>query len=254
MKNFTPDVFKCELAKIYGEREAGSIIELYREQKGELTEVDMGRMLSSEPIQYIIGEAHFYGREFYVNPSTLIPRGETEELVHLIIKDLGQNFNGTILDIGTGSGIIATTLSLELPNAKISAIDISAEAVETAKRSAERYSASVNFYLQDIFTTENLEFDVVVSNPPYIRESEMEQMHSNVLDFEPHTALFVSDSDPLIFYREIAKRTPAQLYFEINEALGEEMVAMLTEQGFSQIEIIKDIHNRDRVCRARRQR
>ncbi len=254
MKNFNEDVFIAKLAEIYGEREACSIIKLYKEEIGELSVVDMERLLSCEPVQYVIGRAHFYGREFYVNPSTLIPRGETEELVHLVISDLNSNFSGTIVDIGTGSGIIATTLSLELPHAKVSALDISEKAIETAMASARELNAEVNFLVQDIFTAQALEYDIVVSNPPYIRESEKAQMHNNVLDYEPHTALFVPDNDPLIFYREIARKTPNVLYFEINEALGIEIEKMLKQEGFSEIIIINDLHNRPRICRAKRLR
>lgn len=252
--NISAEDFTARLSSLYGEREARSIIALYNEEKGEITPQDKLRLLSAEPVQYIVGRAHFWGREFKVNSSTLIPRGETEELVYLITKRLGSSFSGSILDIGTGSGIIAISLALDLPKAKLSAIDISEKAIETAKSNSEEFGAKIDFKVQDIFETKELNFDVVVSNPPYIKESEKELMHHNVLDFEPHTALFVSDNDPLIFYREIARRTPNLLFFEINENHGSDLVEMLQNEGFTDIEIIKDLHDRDRICTAKRKK
>ncbi len=254
MKNDTEQDFIQELISLYGEREALSILKLYNEEKGELTDTDRQRLLSSEPIQYIIGRAHFWGREFAVNPSTLIPRGETEELVHLIIKNLTPEFSGSIVDVGTGSGIIATTLALELPKAKVSALDISEEAIKTARANSQEFAANVECSVQDIFDCKELDFDIVVSNPPYVTESEKKLMHPNVLKWEPHTALFVSDEDPLIFYRTIARLTKKTLYFEINEHLGTQMTEMLLQEGFTDIQIIKDIHSRDRICTAKRKK
>lgn len=251
MKKNIPSDFAAQLENLYGEREARSILKLYNETKGELTPLDAERLLSAEPLQYILGEAHFYGREFNVNQYTLIPRGETEELVVKVVKSLGKDFSGSILDVGTGSGIIAITLSKELPKATISAIDISEGAIEVAKSNAEKFKANVEFKVQDIFECTELDYDVVVSNPPYVTEKEKEQMHPNVLDFEPDTALFVSDHDPLIYYREIAKLS-RRVFFEINEHFGSEMSEMLSSLGYSEIEVIKDIHDRERICTAKR--
>ncbi len=254
MRNNIAPNFLEPLSALYGEREARSILRLYSEEKGELSEVDFKRLMDSEPIQYIIGTGHFYGREFNVNSFTLIPRGETEELVQRVIRSLGDDFGGTILDVGTGSGAIAVTLAAELKNAKVSAIDFSKGAIEVAESNAAKFGAEVDFSVQDLFDAGNFEHDVVVSNPPYVTQSEKKLMHSNVLEFEPDTALFVEDCDPLVFYREIARRTKNLLFFEINEMFGAQMKEMLESEGFEQIEVIKDIHDRDRICTAKRKR
>ena len=215
------------------------------------------RLSNNEPIQYIIGETVFYDLTFRVNKSTLIPRPETEELVHLIINEQ-KNKDIHILDIGTGSGCIAISLAKNLVSALVSALDISHNAISTAKTNALNNNVNVNFFIQDIFKVENLcnKYDVIVSNPPYIRNSEKVLMQKNVLDFEPHSALFVDDEDPLIFYRTIsifAKKHLNKngiLYFEINEALGKEMREMLSALNFNKIEIIKDLFDKDRIVKA----
>lgn len=206
------------------------------------------------PIQYIIGSAPFYGREFKVGPSVLIPRNETEELVHLIIKE--NNFPGLkILDLGSGSGCIPITLALELELASVSGVDISEEAVHLAEFNASELGAWVNFSILDILSEDlpSLEWDILVSNPPYVRRSEKAQMHQNVLDYEPHLALFVSDEDPLLFYRVISQKGNAvlksggKLYFEINEAFGAQVVDLLSSIGYEQIRLIKDLNDKDRI-------
>jgi len=215
------------------------------------------RLSKNEPIQYIIGETEFYDLTFKVNKYTLIPRPETEELVHLIINEQ-KNKDIHILDIGTGSGCIAISLAKNLVSALVSALDISHNAISTAKTNALNNNVNVNFFIQDIFKAENLcnKYDVIVSNPPYIRNSEKVLMQKNVLDFEPHSALFVDDEDPLIFYRTIsifAKKHLNKngiLYFEINEALGKEMREMLSALNFNKIEIIKDLFDKDRIVKA----
>lgn len=207
------------------------------------------------PIQYILGNAHFYGLEFEVNENTLIPRPETEELVEWIVKK--NEFKGKIkiLDIGTGSGCIAISLAKNLPVATIFAIDVSEKALETAKRNAVKNEADVTFLLKNILETEDLgqNFDIIVSNPPYVRNLEKEEIKKNVLDYEPHLALFVEDDDALIFYRKIAELgqknlvEKGQLYFEINQYLGTEMMDLLQAKNFKDIELRKDIYDNDRM-------
>jgi len=227
------------------------------------------RLLQQEPIQYVLGDTEFFGYPFQVNQHTLIPRPETEELVAWIIEDVKNknqensqhkplNSNITILDIGTGSGCIPISLAKELPQAKVSSIDVSEEALQVARKNSTLNEIVVNFIQQDILKAENLQekYDVIVSNPPYVRELEKEQMHQNVLDFEPKLALFVENDDPLIFYRKIAKLAKnaltenGKLYFEINEYLPEEMVSLLEEIGYQNIELKKDIFGKFRMCKA----
>jgi len=207
------------------------------------------------PIQYILGNAHFYGLEFEVNENTLIPRPETEELVEWIVKK--NEFKGKIkiLDIGTGSGCIAISLAKNLQDATVFAIDVSEKALETAKRNAMKNEADVTFLLKNILETEDLgqNFDIIVSNPPYVRNLEKEEIKKNVLDYEPHLALFVEDDDALIFYRKIAELgqknlvEKGQLYFEINQYLGTEMMDLLQAKNFKDIELRKDIYDNDRM-------
>jgi len=207
------------------------------------------------PIQYILGKAHFYGLEFEVNENTLIPRPETEELVEWIVNK--NEFKGKIkiLDIGTGSGCIAISLAKNLQDATVFAIDVSEKALETAKRNAVKNEADVTFLLKNILETEDLgqNFDIIVSNPPYVRNLEKEEIKKNVLDYEPHLALFVEDDDALIFYRKIAELgqknlvEKGQLYFEINQYLGTEMMDLLQAKNFKDIELRKDIYDNDRM-------
>lgn len=217
----------------------------------------MDRLRTGIPIQYIMQSAPFYGREFKVNPAVLIPRNETEELVHLIIqenKDAGLN----ILDVGTGSGCISITLALEMDRPNILAVDISRDVLDLAQSNASIHHTAINFLLLDAleedFPTNNL--DIIVSNPPYVRESEKEKMHKNVLDHEPHLALFVTDHDPLVFYRKIAQKgknclkVKGKLYFEINEALGHQVQEMLLTLGYTEIRLLKDLNNKDRIITA----
>lgn len=244
--------FQAKLAQIYGEREARAIVDLYRSSCGELTDDVCRRLLACEPVQYVIGDAHFYGRQFDVTPSVLIPRGETEELVRKVIVALGRDFDGSIIDVGTGSGAIAVTLALELPKAKVTAIDICECALGVARRNAEKLRAEVEFVCQDVLNAPYFTHDVVVSNPPYVTNSERDVMASNVLDFEPHKALFVDDEDPLLFYREIARRAQGLLFFEINAQFGDQTAEMLNKLGYTDVKVERDIHDRDRICTARR--
>jgi release factor glutamine methyltransferase len=201
---------------------------------------------------------HFYGLEFEVNSAVLIPRPETEELVDWIVqksKIKNQKSKIKILDIGTGSGCIAIALAKNLPNAQVFALDVSEQALATAKTNAELNQVTIQFLHQSILETENLcqQFDVIVSNPPYVRELEKQEIKKNVLDNEPHLALFVEDNDALIFYRKIAQlaqknlNPQGQLYFEINQYLGQEMLDLLREMGFKNSELRQDIYGNDRM-------
>lgn len=211
---------------------------------------------SGRPIQYILGEADFYGLKFYVNPDVLIPRPETEELVYIIIETIKSSSSRykTLLDIGTGSGCIPVAIKKNLPNVNVSALDVSVPALEVAKGNAKLNSVAVNFIPANILTyaTEQV-YDIIVSNPPYIKEDEKASMHLNVLSHEPHLALFVTNEDPLVFYKAIADFSQKQLskdgflFFEINEFLGNEMVEMLSSKGFRDVKIIKDMQGKDRM-------
>lgn len=228
------------------------------------------RLNTHEPIQHILGETEFYGRRFLVNDSVLIPRPETEELVKYIVDKQKNQFPVTnnplqILDIGTGSGCIAISLAKELPNFKVFAYDISEKALETAKKNAELNKADVTFEKVDILSSQlsiingrrsAYPLSIIVSNPPYVTKQEIDRMQKNVLDFEPHLALFVEDSEPLIFYEAIANfafnnlTNNGLVAVEINEALGEETADIFRRKGFSEVEIIKDIHQKDRFVSA----
>ncbi len=212
---------------------------------------------SGRPLQYILGETIFYDYTIKLTPATLIPRQETEELVDLIIKE-NSGFKGTILDFGTGSGCIAIALAGNLPGSDITGFDISDEALLVASENAKQNNVNVLFRRADIL---NFDFSlvsragIIVSNPPYVRDSEKKLMSRNVLDFEPHQALFVSDSDPLLFYRgilNIAERiliANGKIYFEINEALGKSMVNLMESFGYGNIMIMKDINGKDRMIK-----
>ena len=204
------------------------------------------------PIQYILGETYFYNLKFNVNSSTLIPRPETEELVRYI---LSHNFS-SVLDIGTGSGCIAISIAKN-SNASIDAIDNSKEALEIAKSNAILNSVDVNFMFNDVFGfSVTKKYDLIVSNPPYVLNSEKKYMHQNVIDYEPHNALFVEDSNPLIFYEKIALiasknlNSNGLLFFEINEKFGEQIIDLLLKLNFVDIELKKDINGRDRIIKS----
>lgn len=271
--------FKTELKNIYPDREIQSFIDillqyyagidktkaflnpdkqLLPEQVFELEQA-LKKLKQEIPVQYIIGETEFYGLAFKVNSDVLIPRPETEELVDLIIKTHLHKNKIKILDIGTGSGCIPITLKKHLPDADIFAMDISEKALKIAKDNAAINQTKIHFIKDDILNPRKKDygqFDVIVSNPPYVRESEKSLMQKNVLENEPHLALFVKDEDALIFYRAIidfAKKhfkPEGFIYFEINEAFGSELVELLKQNNFSQIKIIKDISGKDRIVSA----
>ena len=221
--------------------------------------VILAELQQEKPIQYITGEAWFYGLQFEVNENTLIPRPETEELVEWILNSpiIQHPTPITILDIGTGTGCIPISLKANLPQANVSAIDVSKQALEVAKRNAELNKVEVNFIQTNILEVENLNqhFDVIVSNPPYVRNLEKQEIKKNVLDYEPHLALFVEDTDALLFYRKIAQLALKNLspngllFFEINQYLGKETVELLENLGFKNIELKKDIYGNDRMIR-----
>ena len=218
--------------------------------------IDFEKLKTGEPIQYILGKGPFYGREFFVTQDTLIPRNETEELVHLIIKENPQP-NLKILDIGTGTGCIPISLFLEMNQSKVFGIDVSEKALEVAKKNSETQNAKVNWILCDILqkpVPEN-KLDILVSNPPYIPERGKALMHKNVLGFEPELALFVPDSDPLLFYREIAQKgltalkKEGKIYFEIHEEYGIEVVELLESLGYSKVQCVQDLNGKDRIVK-----
>jgi release factor glutamine methyltransferase len=220
----------------------------------------LDRINNHEPVQYILGEAHFFGRVFYVNTAVLIPRPETEELVEQVIQTVKRSINNhkpKIMDIGTGSGCIPVTLSHQFRDAEIYGTDISTTALAVAKRNAEQHKVSVTFLQHDILT-ESIPFqdlDIVVSNPPYIADFEKLSMKQNVLDFEPHTALFVEGNDPLLFYRTISEKATAalrhggMLLTEINELFGTKVVDIFMEAGFSDVQIVGDLQGKDRIVK-----
>lgn len=220
----------------------------------------LARLEKYEPIQYITGKTEFYGLPFKVSKAVLIPRPETEELVEMILSDSKTVETQKILDIGTGSGCIAIALAKNLPESKVSAIDISHDALEIAKQNAILNEVDVNFMNMDILNVDFLpqSYDIIVSNPPYVRNQEKEMMKENVLEYEPEAALFVSDTNPLVFYKKIAhlakdKLSPnGKLFFEINEYLGDDLVSFLKEIGFKEIRLHKDFAQKDRMISCRR--
>ena len=270
--------FFLELSNLYPETEIQSFFNILIQYKLNLSRVDLALQPSLEfnnsefdffqkaltnlknqiPIQYIIGETEFYGLNFNVNSNVLIPRPETEELVDWVIKDHQNSPSIKILDIGTGSGCIAISLAKNLPNTEVFALDVSAEAIKTAKSNAAINNVTVNFIEANILTLTKLphKFDIIVSNPPYVRELEKEQMQTNVLANEPHLALFVKNNNPLLFYNKIADLAKSNLnkyghlYFEINQYLGAETVNLLKLKGFKNIQLKKDIFEVDRMTRA----
>ena len=214
------------------------------------------RLKREEPIQYILGYCDFCGLRFKVTPATLIPRPETSELVEWVASE--ATGNERILDIGTGSGCIAVSLAHKMPQSKVTAWDISTDALAVAAKNSKANNCAVAFEQVDILAYEPTgeQFDIIVSNPPYIKENEKAAMHSNVLNWEPHTALFVPNNDPLLFYRTIAEKglillnTGGTLYFEINRAHGKETIEMLAALGYTSIELRKDFADNDRMIRA----
>ncbi|KGL62955.1 peptide chain release factor N(5)-glutamine methyltransferase [Polaribacter sp. Hel1_85] len=290
--------FSDELSDIYPKTEIDSFFFLLIEDKLNLQRIDtvlkpdflinetvllelksiINRLQKEEPLQYILGETEFYGLPFKVNKNTLIPRPETEELVEWIIQEVTKRqsdkvvkFNTdvistknkekslSILDIGTGTGCIPISLAKNLKNVTVSTIDVSSEALKTAKQNAILNNVDISFLEMDILVAEKLpqQYDIIVSNPPYVRELEKVEIKNNVLENEPHLALFVDDENPLIFYSKIADLAKTYLakngllFFEINQYLGKETKEMLNQKGFKNIELKKDLFGNDRMTKTR---
>jgi release factor glutamine methyltransferase len=227
-----------------------------REQAFRIIEISK-ELKEGKPIQYILGETSFYNCRIKVNSATLIPRPETEELVELIIRE-NRGFKGDIIDFGTGSGCIAVALKANIPGANVTGIDISESAIRVARENALLNNVTVSFITGNIFTPGKIEEQkagIIVSNPPYVRNSEKKSMSRNVLGFEPHIALFVNDSEPLVYYKALLDAADKMLvesgrvYFEINEAMGSSMVMLLTSYGYTDVQLIADINNKDRMIK-----
>lgn len=247
------DVFGFSTLELYGGKDRS-----FSEKDQMLLSDILGRLRKNEPIQYIIGVETFCGLTFEVTPDVLIPRPETRELVEWIVDDWKAKPCCRILDIGTGSGCIPVSLAKMLDDAQVESWDISVEALQVARRNGERNGVNVCFRQKDVLAAvpEGNLYDVMVSNPPYIAESERVNMDANVLDWEPSIALFVPDADPLLFYRKIAElglemlAGGGALYFEINQAYGLETVRMLESMGYGQVELRKDGWGNDRMVKA----
>jgi len=281
-------IFHKELDAIYGENEVSSFFYLCLEYYLDIPRIQLAlepefsihksetedfiatldALKFQKPIQYIFGETHFYGLKFKVNESVLIPRQETEELVSLIVSDVNSSTSNEIekpikiLDIGTGSGCIAISLAKNIKNAEVYALDISKEAIKIAKENATYNNVNVHFINIDILNQsiwdssfQDVEFDVIVSNPPYVRNLEKPEIQPNVLENEPHLALFVDDDNPLIFYKAITDfsifklKSKGLLYFEINQYLGNQTKQLLVDANFNKIQLKKDLNNNDRILK-----
>jgi release factor glutamine methyltransferase len=268
--------FIDELTTLYDVQEAESFFYLILENTTKMKRIDLAllpdsifsgshlsewnlilkQLLLEIPIQYLLGTTSFFGLEFEVNESVLIPRPETEELVDWVLSTTSHL--NTFLDIGTGSGCIAISIAKNRTDSKVSAIDVSESALKTAQKNAANNDVSVSFLQKNILETSDLEcqLDCIVSNPPYVRILEKAEIKKNVLDHEPHLALFVDDNDPLLFYRKIAQlalknlNSNGYLFFEINQYLGKEMNDLLVEMGFENVTLKKDIYSNDRMIRA----
>ena len=276
--------FLIEISELYPKEEILSFFFLLVHHKLKLTRADLAirpnqivenseltfflnainQLKDEEPIQYIIGETEFYGLPFTVDSNVLIPRPETEELVDWILNEFRiQNSEFRIIDIGTGSGCIAIALAKHLPKARVYAVDISKQALQIAKKNANHNNVNIHLIKLDILKPnviqgidKDLKFDIIVSNPPYVRESEKHEIQKNVLQNEPHQALFVEDANPLIYYDKITDfaklhlTTNGVLFLEINQYLGKEMVTLLQQKKFKNIELRKDIFGNDRMVKA----
>jgi release factor glutamine methyltransferase len=292
LKNYKT-TFLQELSSLYEEQEIESFFYIILDKLHSLKRIDLAlnpqtvmdgvhlkqwknivsELKQQKPIQYILGETEFYGLRFLLNENTLIPRPETEELVELIIESTNYELRNTklkVLDIGTGSGCIAISLSKHLANSEVFAIDVSEKALAVAKKNSELNDVKVNYINVDILKINDLkelaihnlqlatQFDIIVSNPPYVRNLEKYEIKPNVLEYEPHLALFVDDIDPLLFYRKIAElaiknlNPNGKLYFEINQYLGKETVELVKSFGFKNVKLIKDIYGNDRMIEGTR--
>ncbi len=270
--------FLKELSSLYDEKEIESFFYIVLESFHNIKRIDLAlnpamemdamqlsrwrnvldELKKEKPIQYILGETEFYGLPFLVNENTLIPRPETEELVELIISNnrtIQKSYILKILDIGTGSGCIGISLAKNIANSQVALLDVSLRALLVARKNAAINKVNVDITHMDIIETTDLntQFDIIVSNPPYVRNLEKAEIKTNVLEYEPHLALFVEDHDALLFYRKIAQLAKknlsenGQLYFEINQYLGKETVELLENLGFKNIKLKKDVYGNDRM-------
>lgn len=272
------DMLFEKLIPLYGKAEAVSIAQIVLEDgfgirnvnvKKELSEIEVQRihtfaerLLKKEPVQYVVGMTYFYGYKFTVNPSVLIPRPETEELVHWILEDHSKGTNTSILDVGTGSGCIPITIKKKRPHWQVEAVDVSETALETAALNAKNLNATISFHQLDFLNETDWQhlpsYDIIVSNPPYIPHQERHLMPDHVLDFEPDTALFVADGNPLVFYRKLAifakqhLRKNGNLYVETNEFNAQEVKTCFEAHGLPYVEIRKDMQGKERMVRGGR--
>lgn len=274
------NAFFDSLSGWYPEEEIGSFFYLLLEEYLQLSRMDFAlnpeketaseyvekfekaikRLRNHEPVQYIIGHEMFFDLKFFVSPATLIPRPETEDLVRLVLNEAKEIKKDriSILDIGTGTGCIAISIAKNLKNAEVDAMDVSESALEIAEKNAKYNEVKINFIEDDVLSVDELfkKYDFIISNPPYVRESEKERMEKNVLLHEPETALFVKDEDPLVFYRKITSLAKlyllphGKLFFEINEYLGEELVEMIEGFGFPKVKLIEDLYGKNRFIEA----
>ncbi len=272
-------LFRSELSELYYEKEIDSVTnivlnkllgtdrlhqltdpvtEVSPELKSRISEI-LAKLKTGRPLQYILGESEFYGYKIRVNEHVLIPRQETEELVDIIIRE-NSDFSGRIIDFATGSGCIAVALAKRIPMAELTATDISHDAIELAVENARLNNAVITFIRSDIFGPfpgSITPSEIMVSNPPYVRLSEKKLMSRNVLDFEPHAALFVPDDDPLIFYRRLleisgsALKPSGKAYFEINETMGPDLEKLMGKYGFKEIKVIRDLNGKNRIIKGR---
>jgi len=280
-------VLTKELKNVYESDELKNIIELVIEHITNMTRAEQlknkvpyltctqlenldiitERLKKNEPVQYVLGEAWFAGMKFKVNKNVLIPRPETEELVDWIVKESQESNpesfrdkSQNIIDVGTGSGCIPITIKKKLPEANVSAIDVCSEALFTATENSIELNADVDFLLFDFLDEEKWkelgQYDIIVSNPPYVKQSEINTMHERVKEFEPHLALFVPNNDALLFYKKLSAfsidhlKPGGSLFLEINESLGEQVVILFRSVGFSNIELRKDMQGKDRMIKA----
>ena len=280
--NEARSILTKELNKVYDKDEVKNIIDLVLEHITGLPRIEQvkskvpyltctqledldsitERLKKNEPVQYVLGEASFAGMKFKVNKNVLIPRPETEELVDWVVKESQKSIVNSqkILDVGTGSGCIPITLKKRLPDADVSALDVCGEALYTAAENAAELNVEVNFILLDFLDEEKWaelgNFDIIISNPPYVKQAEKNSMHERVISFEPHLALFVPDNDALLFYRKLAGfaikhlNPGGSLFVEINEALGNEVVDLSKNTGFADIQLKKDMQGKDRMIKA----
>ena len=273
------DYYAGQLVPLYGSRESAQLVQLLikhyfgfdklqmalepelRLSESELLQIHFAvkELLDSKPLQYVLGETEFYGRRFITKAGALIPRPETEQLIDLIIDKEKSRKPLSILDIGTGSGCLAVSLALEFTEARVTAYDISTEALDVARENAKLHEVAVEFIRADLLVEKHLyehQADLIVSNPPYVRQLEQALMRKNVTDWEPSLALFVPDDDPLLFYRALAQLAAERLnkggsiWVEINEAFSNEVMTVFEQHRLSNTQCFKDFHDKDRFVRA----